>query len=308
MPVTRGLRERAARAAPDVDMSGRRSRSLRRSRLSSASRRGQPSPSQPSPTGRTNFLIQETAAPARPGGGIGAPRNRWGHGWSRDGDRRKRRRWRSGRHRRRRGCLRRRGQREGERRDRNGRKPDLTERLRREHAGHAAGKRQRGRCECRSQSLGHSSKRCNEERNLAVTRYCGLPGRVAQRESARFTRGRSLVRSQSRPSRRLRHEALRLFVCNVPPIGRSTSLDRPYRRAAAGAGGRHRRYPRSEQSWSPRSPPPGRLVPSSSLWTPISLQGPALRCRIIPGLLRSELNLANPRGIGESRSRQRFRS
>jgi hypothetical protein len=27
------------------------------------------------------------------------------------------------------------------------------------------------------------------------------PGRVAQRESARFTRGRSLVRSQSRPSR-----------------------------------------------------------------------------------------------------------
>ena len=58
------------------------------------------------------------------------------------------------------------------------------------------------------------------------------------------------------------------------------------------------RYPRSEPSWSPRSPPPGRLVPSSSLWTPISLQGPALRCRIIPGLLRSELNLGSPPRAG----------
>ena len=57
------------------------------------------------------------------------------------------------------------------------------------------------------------------------------------------------------------------------------------------------RYPRSEPSWSTRSPPPGRLVPSSSLWTPISLQGPALRCRILPGLLRSELNLGSPPGI-----------
>ena len=54
------------------------------------------------------------------------------------------------------------------------------------------------------------------------------------------------------------------------------------------------RYPRSEPSWSTRSPPPGRLVPSSSLWTPISLQGRALRCRILPGLLRSELNLREP--------------
>ena len=52
-----------------------------------------------------------------------------------------------------------------------------------------------------SVSWPQSSRRCNAERNLAVTRYCGLPGRVAQRESARFTRGRSLVRSQSRPSR-----------------------------------------------------------------------------------------------------------
>jgi hypothetical protein len=40
----------------------------------------------------------------------------------------------------------------------------------------------------------------NGDRAPLGTRYCLLQGRVAQRESARFTRGRSLVRSQSRPS------------------------------------------------------------------------------------------------------------
>ena len=39
------------------------------------------------------------------------------------------------------------------------------------------------------------------------------------------------------------------------------------------------------------------------MWTPISLQGPALRCRIIPGLLRSELNLG-PRSWEPTRHRR----
>jgi hypothetical protein len=42
-------------------------------------------------------------------------------------------------------------------------------------------------------------RRHNAEPAPAGTRYAEPSGRVAQRESARFTRGRSLVRSQSRP-------------------------------------------------------------------------------------------------------------
>ena len=63
--------------------------------------------------------------------------------------------------------------------------------------------RQHGRTNCQSDSSRH---RCSlgdaaEDEFLRLRATVAFRGRVAQRESARFTRGRSLVRSQSRPSR-----------------------------------------------------------------------------------------------------------
>ena len=49
------------------------------------------------------------------------------------------------------------------------------------------------------------------------------PGRIAQRESARFTRGRSLVRSQVRPF--AREVAARYFFSAVSPFGTTNDAE-----------------------------------------------------------------------------------
>ena len=80
------------------------------------------------------------------------------------------------------------------------------------------------------------------------------PGRVAQRESARFTRGRSLVRSQPRPLRKClqrRHFWWSLARRKVRPTGRVE----PFWKPAATSGRRPATSARAEESASslPRS-------------------------------------------------------
>ncbi len=56
---------------------------------------------------------------------------------------------------------------------------------------------------------------CRYRQSRHRRRYPRCPGRVAQRESARFTRGRSLVRSQPRPSRASWPRRIRMVVGRV---------------------------------------------------------------------------------------------